>query len=92
MKNAYARELDVRTRMAADQLTEEFEASFRVFAQKQQMRFANTEEETPSQNCGLQDELAAAERALEMERGRVPSWNSPPQGVAEPRPEPALPG
>ena len=44
-----------------------------------------------SQNGELQDELAAAERALEMERSRVPSWNSPPQGVAEPRPEPALP-
>ena len=33
MKNAYARELDARTRMAADQLTEEFEASFRVYEQ-----------------------------------------------------------
>ena len=59
--------------MAADQLTEEFEASFRVFQQNQQMRFANTEEEMQSQNSELQDELAAAERALKMERNRVPS-------------------
>ena len=92
MKNAYARELDARTRMAVDQLTEKFGASFRVFEQNQQMRFENTEEEMQSQHCRLQDELAPAERALEMERNRVPSWNSPPQGVAEPRPEPALPG
>ena len=49
MKNAYARELDARTRMAADQLTEEFEASFCVYEQNQQMRFANTEEEMQSQ-------------------------------------------
>ena len=79
MKNPYARELDVRMRIAADQLTEEFEASFRVFEQNQQMSFANTEEEMQSQNCELQEELAAAERTLEMERSRVPSWNSPPQ-------------
>ena len=91
MKNAYARELDARTRMAADQLTEEFEASFRMFEQNQQMRFVNTEEEMQTQNYELQDELAAAERALEMERNRVPSWNSPPQGVAEPLLESALP-
>ena len=62
--------------MAADQLTEEFEASFRVFEQNQQMRFANTEEEMQSQNCELQDELAAAERVLDMARSRLPSWNS----------------
>ena len=61
MQNAYARELDVRTRAAADQLTEEFEANFRVYEQNQQMRFANTEEEMQSQNCELPDELAAAE-------------------------------
>ena len=85
MKNAYARELDMKTRMAVDQLTEEFEASFQVYEQKQQMRFANTEEEMQSQNCELQDELAAAERALEMERNRMPTVISPPQGVAEPR-------
>ena len=84
MQNAYARELDARARMVADQLTEEFEANFRVFEQNQQMKFESTEEEMQSQNCELQDELAAAERALEMERNRVPSWNSPPHGVAEP--------
>ena len=53
------------------------------------MRFANTEEEMQSQNCELQDELAAAERALEMERNRMPTVISPPQSVAEPRHEPA---
>ena len=70
MKGACAREVDAsaRTRMAADQLTEEFESSFRVFEQSQQVRFANTEEEMQSQSCELQDELAAAERALDMER------------------------
>ena len=41
MKNAYARELDMTT-AAADQLTEEFEASFQVYEQNQQMRLANT--------------------------------------------------
>ena len=91
MQNAYTRELDVRTRTAADQLAEEFEASFRVYEQNQQVRFANTKEQMQSQNCELQDELAAAERALEMEMNSVPSWNGPPQGVAEPRQEPALP-
>ena len=91
MQIAYARELDARTRTAADQLPEEFEASFRVYEQNKQMGFANTEEEMQSQNGELQDELAAAERALEMKRNRVPSWNSPPQGVAEPRQEPVLP-
>ena len=85
VNNTYARELDMKTRMAVDQLTEEFEASFQVYEQNQQMRFANTEEEMPSQNCELQDELAAAERALEMERNRMPTVISPPQGVAEPR-------
>ena len=85
MRNAYARELDMKTRVAVDQLTEEFEASFQVYEQNQQMRFANTEEEMQSQNCELQDELAAAERALEMERNRMPTVISPPQGVAEPR-------
>ena len=91
MKNAYARELDMKTRVAVDQLTEQFEASFQVYEQNQQMRFANTEEEMQSQNCELQDELAAAERALEMERNRMPTVISPPQSVAEPRPrhEPA---
>ena len=44
-----------------------------------------------SQNCELQDELAAAERALEMEKNRMPTWNSPPQSVAEPWQELALP-
>ena len=46
------------------------------------MRFANTEEEMQSQNCELQDELAAAERALEMERNRMPTVISPPQPAA----------
>ena len=91
MKNAYAKELDLKTRAAADQLTEEFEASFRVYEQNQQMRFAHTEEEMQSQNCELQDELAAAERALEMERDRMPTMVGPPQSVAEPRQEPAPP-
>ena len=45
MKNAYTRELDMKTRAAADHLTEEFESSFQVYEQNQQMRFANTEEE-----------------------------------------------
>ena len=63
MQNADTREFDVRTRTAADQLTEEFEASFRVYEQNQQMRFANTEEDMQSQNCEVQDELAAAEKA-----------------------------
>ena len=89
MKNAYARELDMKTRAAVDQLTEEFESSFHVYEQNQQMRFANTEEEMQSQNCELQDELAAAERALEMERNRMPTVINPPQSVAEPRQEPA---
>ena len=85
MKDAYTKELDMKTRMAVDLLTEEFEASFQVYEQNQRMRFANTEEEMQSQNCELQDELAAAERALEMERNRMPTVISPPQGVAEPR-------
>ena len=84
MQNAYTRELDVRTRTAADKLTEEFEASFRVYEQNQQMRLANTEEEMQSQSCELQDEeLAVAEGAQAMERNRVPSRNSAPQGLAE---------
>ena len=91
MKNAYARELDMKTRAAVDQLTEEFESSFQVYEQNQQMRFAHTEEEMQSQNCELQDELAAAERTLEMERNRMPTVISPPQSVAEPRQEPAPP-
>ena len=91
MKNAYARELDLKTRAAVDHLTEEFESSFQVYEQNQQMRFANTGEEMQSQNCELQDELAAAERALEMERNRMPTMISPPQSVAEPRQEPAPP-
>ena len=90
MQNASAKELDTKTRAAADQLTEELEASFRVYEQNQQMRFAHMEEEMQSQNCELQDELAAAERALEMERNKMPTMISPPQSVAEPRQEPAL--
>ena len=91
MKNAYARELDMKTMQSGcvDQLTEEFGASFQVYEQNQPMRFANTEEEMQSQNCELQDELAAAERALEMERDRMPTVISPLQSVAEPRHEPA---
>ena len=91
MQNTYSRELEIRTRMAADQLTEEVEQSFQVFEQNQQLRFEHTEEEMQSQNCELQDELAAAERALEMQRQRASSVISPPPGVAEPRQEPALP-
>ena len=77
MKSAYAMELDMKTRVAVDQLTVEFGASFQVYEQNQQMRFACTEEEMQSQNCELQDELAAAERALEMERNRMPTVISP---------------
>ena len=43
MQNAHTRELEVRTRMAADQLTEEFEQSFQLFEQNQQMRSRSQE-------------------------------------------------
>ena len=88
---AFGREVEVQTRRVADQLTEEFEANFRVFEQTQQARFENTEEEMSSQNYELQDEMTAAEQALEMERrNKGPTWTSPLTSVAEPRNEPAF--
>ena len=60
-----------------------------MFENSQQTRFEITEEEIMSQNDELQDELAAAERALEMhKKGREATGPSPPQRVAEPRKEP----
>ena len=46
---AFGRDLELQRRRVADQLTEEFEANFRVFEQTQQARLEITEEEMSSQ-------------------------------------------